>query len=77
LGKILQKLVMVYKAKGEPEAQVVKGLLECNDIPAIITSDAAPSVHVFTIDGLGEYKIMVPETRAEEARDLIRGEEDV
>jgi hypothetical protein len=32
---------------------------------------------VFTLDGLGEYPIWVPESLAEEAHKLIEGDEDV
>ncbi|MDP2916599.1 MAG: DUF2007 domain-containing protein, partial [Dehalococcoidia bacterium] len=62
---------------GEMEAQVIKGLLESSGIPCLLKSLAAPSVHVFTVDGLGEVKILVKESMAEEARRLIQGEADV
>ena len=69
-----QKLVQVYKARGELEAQVIKGLLESHDIPCLFQSNTASSVHAFAIDGLGEVKIMVPEDRAEEAKELIEAD---
>ena len=69
-----EKLVEVYQAAGELEAQVIKGLLESNGIPCVLRSNAAPSVHVFTVDGMGEVKILVRESRAEKARKLIVGE---
>ena len=72
-----EKLVKVYQAAGEMEAQVIKGLLESNGIPCLLTSPAAPSVHVFTVDGMGEVRIMVRESQAEEAKKLIRGKDDV
>ncbi len=71
-----RKLVEIYRARGEAEAQVVKSKLESYGIPALIKSDAAPSVYAFTIDGMGEYKVMVWEELAGEARELIAGEED-
>jgi hypothetical protein len=69
-----KEMVEVYKAAGEMEAQLIKGLLESYGIPCILKSNAAPSVHVLTIDGMGEVKVMVWESRAEEARRLITGE---
>jgi len=72
-----EKLVVVYKAAGELEAQVIKGLLESNGIRCFLKSHAAPSVHVLTIDGLGEVKIMVQETLVEKAEKLIKREEHV
>ena len=67
-------MVEVYRARGEAEALIIKGLLDSNGIPCFLKSNAAPSVHVFTIDGMGEVGVMVRESRAEEARRLIRGE---
>jgi hypothetical protein len=74
MGKTM-KLVEVYRAIGEAEALIIKSLLETNDIPCLLKSHAAPSVHVFTVDGMGEVKVMVSESKAEEARSLI-GEQD-
>ena len=69
------RMVEVYWAKGEAEAQIIKGLLENSGIPCLIKSKAAPSAHVFTVDGMGEFKIVVEESMAEEARKLIVGED--
>jgi hypothetical protein len=71
------KLVEVYRASGEAEALIIKSLLESNGIPCLLKSHAAPSVHVFTVDGMGEYKVMVSESKAEEARRLIGEKESV
>jgi hypothetical protein len=68
-------LVEVYIAKGEAEAQIIRGLLESSGIPCLLKSLAAPSVHVFIGDGMGEVKIMVRESDAEKARKLIGGNE--
>jgi len=70
-----EELVEVYKAAGEAEAQIIKGLLESNGIPCLLKSLAAPSVHVFTVSGMGEVKVMVLESEAEEARKLVGGKE--
>jgi len=71
------KLVEVYRALGEAEALIIKSLLESNGIHSILKSHAAPSVHVFTVDGMGEYKVMVGESKAEEAKRLIGEQESV
>ena len=68
-----EKLVNVYRASGEMEAHVIKGLLESNGIPCILKSDAASSVHAFTVDGMGEVAVAVLESRAEEAMRIIGG----
>ena len=69
-----KELVEVYRAAGEAEAQVIKGLLESSGILCFLKSNAAPSVHAFAIDGMGEVKIMVWKEAAGKARELIQGE---
>ena len=69
--KSSEKMVEVYHARNEMEAQVIKSLLESYDIPCFLKSNAAPSVHTFTMDGMGEVRIMVLESLADEARELI------
>ena len=70
-------MIEVYKAAGELEAQVIKGLLESYGIACLLKSNAAPSVHMFAVDGMGEIKVMVFSSMAEKARKLIEGEEHV
>ena len=70
-------MIEVYKAKGELEAQVIKGLLESYGIPCLLQSHAASSVHTFAVDGMGEVRILVSEKSADEARRLIRTENNV
>lgn len=71
-----KKLAEVYRAAGEAEAQIIKGLLESRGIPCLLKSNAAPSVHMFAVDGMGEVKIMVWKEVAEKARELIEGEDN-
>jgi len=70
-----EKMTEVYRAKGEIEAQVIKGLLESYGIPCFLKGDAARTIYGLTVDGLGEVKIMVWESMAEEARRLIERKE--
>jgi len=69
-----RKLVDVYTANGEIEAHIIKGKLESNGIPCMLRSHAAGSVHVFTVDGMGEVKVAVLESQAEEARKILAGD---
>jgi len=65
------KMVEVYKARTEMEAEVIKGLLESFGIASVLQSNSAPSVHMFTLDGLAEVRVMVLENVAEQAKALI------
>ena len=70
-------MVEVYRAAGEAEAQVIKGLLESNGIACLLQSNAAPSVHPFVFDGMGAVRIMVEESFENRAKRLIREKESV
>ena len=72
-----EKLVEVYRSSNEMEAQVIKSLLAAYRIPCLLKSNAAASVHTFAVDGLGEVRVMVLDSMAEQARELIRGKDDV
>ncbi len=74
---MVEKLIKVYRAAGEAEASIIQGLLESHGIKSILRSNAAPSIHVFTVDGMGEYQVMVKESQAIKARSLIRGSKSV
>ena len=69
-------LIEIYVARGEAEANVIKGLLDSYGIPNILKAQASPSVHVFTIDGMGQISIWVRKEDAEDARELIKGEQE-
>ncbi|MFC1965009.1 DUF2007 domain-containing protein [Chloroflexota bacterium] len=69
-----ENLVEVYSSSSEMEAQVIKSLLDSYGIPCLLRSHAAPSVHVFTVDGMGEVKVMVWDSMAERAKKLIDGD---
>jgi hypothetical protein len=69
-------IVAVYTARGEMHAQVIKGLLDANGIPSLLQSNAVGSVYPFISDGMGEYKIMVAQAMAEEARRIIEAKAD-
>ena len=72
-----EKLVEVYRSASEMEAQVIKSLLESYEIPSLLQSNAAPSVHMFTVDGMGEVKVMVLSSMAASARELIKDKRHV
>ncbi len=70
-------MIEVYRAVGEEEARVIQSLLDSYGIPSVLKSHAAPSVHVFAVDGMGEVRVMVPTAAAERAKKLIEDREDV
>ncbi len=69
------KLVEVYKAYGELEAQVIRGKLETSGIRAIFQNEALGTLG-FVLDGLGEFKILVAEQDEQAAREILESDEE-
>ncbi len=53
------------------EAQIIKGRLESEGIPVLLSYESAGLIYGLTVDGLGEVKIMVPRHLAAEAREIL------
>jgi hypothetical protein len=65
-----EELVTVYVAR-QMEAHIIKGRLESEGIPALLSYESAGLVYGITVNGLGEVKIMVPRRLAQEAREIL------
>ena len=65
------KLVTVYTALGRMEAEIVRGRLEVEHIPAILAYESVGQVFGLTMDGLGQVQVKVPEQFAAAARQLV------
>lgn len=63
--------VEVYRAANMLEAQVVKGLLESNDIPVILTGESLGTTLAVSVGMLAEVRVMVPEPLAPRAVELL------
>lgn len=66
-----EPLVLVRTIYSEPQAYLMKGLLEQEGIPVAIQREAAGLVYGLTLDGLGSQRLLVPESLAEEAGELL------
>jgi len=72
-----KKMVEVYRAVNEMEGQVIKGLLESYNIPCLLQPDFAVPRPYSPVMNIGEVGVIVWESMADRARELIRGENDV
>ena len=64
-------LVTIFRTQSGVEASIVRGLLEANGVPSVVSSPVAPSVFPFTVNELGEVRIAVHAEEAEEALRII------
>jgi ribonuclease-3 len=55
------------------EASIVRGLLETHGIPAVVASDVPHNVFPLSVSDLGEVRLSVRESDADEARRVIDG----
>lgn len=65
------ELVCVRTCQGWEVAQVFKSKLEAAAIPVLLKYEAIGLVYGITVDGLGQVRIMVPQTYATEAKALL------
>ena len=68
-------LVTVSTVQGELKAQVIKSHLESEGIPVLLKYESLGSVMGIIADGLGQVKIMVPQSFYEIAMEIINPEE--
>ena len=64
-------LVEVRRCRDQAEALVVKSLFESEDIPCVLRSRLAHSVHPFTVGDQGEVVVLVAAAEAPRARTLL------
>jgi hypothetical protein len=63
--------VLVYTAMNHLEAEVVRGLLESEGIPASLQYESVGLIYGLTIDGMGETRVYVPDYLERRARQII------
>jgi hypothetical protein len=61
----------LYKAWGPAEAEVIKSFLQSHGISCLLKGLVVQSVHPFSMDGLGEIKILVHEKDYSLAKKLL------
>jgi hypothetical protein len=65
------RLVTIYRAAGQPEAEIIRGRLEIEGILALLKYESIGSVYGLTVDGLGQVEVQVPARFASRAREII------
>ena len=65
------ELVSVGKADGQVEAEIIKGLLNANEIEVWLSQESAGSALGLTVGPMGEVEIMVRAEQEDQARALL------
>ena len=64
-------LVVIFRTHSDIEAQIVRGLLEAHGVMSVVGSDLPHAIFPLSVDGLGEVRISVHESEADEAQRII------
>ncbi len=75
-GGLDNEPVVVWEAANLMEAQVVKGRLESEGIPALIRGEALATIYGLTAGNLAVAKVLVPAPLADKALALLVDETD-
>lgn len=62
----------VCRVWGPAEAEVIKSFLKGNGITCLLRGNVVQSVHPFSVDGLGEIRIFVPDKDYSSAKELLK-----
>ncbi len=71
-----QEYVTVYTAYGQLAGEMIRLLLESFNIPAIISQESAGIAYGLTVGPLGQVKIQVPASRAQDAGEILSAMEE-
>src|SRR3954453_4110417 len=73
-GDLDQEPVVVWQAANQMEAQIVKGRLESEGIPAIVRGEVLSTIYGLTTGSLAATDVLVPAALAEKAIELLNEE---
>ncbi len=66
------KLISIFKAAGQLEAEMIKAFLEAQQVPATLNQESVGRTFGLSAGRLGEVHILVPESRVDEAKQLLQ-----
>ncbi len=64
-------LVSIAGDLSRAEAEILRGLLEAQGIPAMLSQEAAGSIYSVTVGAFGQVEVLVASDRVEEARKIL------
>lgn len=68
-------LIQVFSTEGQLEAEMIKGFLEAQGINVVLSQESIGRTYGLTAGRLGQVKILVPESQAEEAVSILEAME--
>jgi hypothetical protein len=68
---MLEDYEVVYRANGQLDGEMIRIFLESKGIQALAYGESVGATYGLTVAPLGEVRIMVPASQAEEARQIL------
>jgi Putative prokaryotic signal transducing protein len=65
------KLVHVYTVMGPLQGEMIRAFLESKGITVMISEESAGRAYGIQVGAMGEAQVYVPETQAEEAKEIL------
>ena len=62
---------VVYETNGSLLAEILRGLLEAQDIPVLLSQEGAGRVYGLTVGTLGRVQVLVPATDLDRAQNIL------
>jgi len=66
-----KKWVSVIKVQGDLQAELLRGLLEAQEIPVLLSREGAGKAFGINIGPLGEVDVLVPDRNVQNARSIL------
>lgn len=63
---------LVYEASGQLEAEMLRGLLEAQGLTVFLSMEGAGHAFALTVGPLGLVQVLVPDSQAEEALEIVQ-----
>lgn len=63
---------VVYEAEGPLQAELLRGLLEAQEISVVLSQEGIGRVYGLTVGPLAVVQILVPESQVERARQILK-----
>ena len=63
---------VVYETEGQYLAEMLRGVLEAQEIPVVLSQEGLGRVYGLTVGPLGRVQILVPISKLESARQILR-----
>ena len=67
-----QEWTSIVRVQGDLQAELLRGLLEAQEIPVLLSREGAGKAYGFTVGPLGEVDILVPENFAKSAKSILK-----